>query len=152
MKILELAEATVSSLRACRASKTVVKCKFSRLPTQPSRHFVLVGRSKRTVLQCKFSVSSRNPFVLLRSSDVQNCDEMQIFRRRHNPFVTSCWSDVRNCGKLVIFVCCGLPRTSRVGFIHFCARRCRETCILKFWVARRCSETHILILLDGTPS
>ena len=32
--------------------------------------------------------------------------------------------------------------------IHFCARRCGETCILKFWMARRCSQTHILILLD----
>ena len=76
MKVLELAEATVSSLRARRASKTVVKCKFSRLPTQPSRHFVLVGRSKRTVLQCKLSLSSRNPFVVLCSSNVQNCDEI----------------------------------------------------------------------------
>ena len=90
--------ATLSSFRAHRTSKTVVKCKFV-------------------------------------TSSV-------------NPLVTSCWSDVRNCGEMVIFVCRGLPRTSCAGFIHFCARRCSKTWILKCGMARRCSETHILLLLD----
>ena len=90
--------ATLSSFRAHRTSKTVVKCKF---------------------------VTS---FL--------------------NPLVTSCWSDVRNCGKMVIFVCRVLPRASCAGFIHFCVRRCSKTCILKCGMARRCSETHILLLLD----
>ena len=67
---------------------------------------------------------------------------------RRNPLVTSCWSDVRNCGKMLIFVCRRLPRTSCAGFIHFGARRCSKTCILKSGMARRCSETHILLLLD----
>ena len=65
-----------------------------------------------------------------------------------NPLVTSCWSDVRNCGKMLIFACRGSPRTSCAGFIHFGARRCSKTCILKCGMARRCSETHILLLLD----
>ena len=62
--------------------------------------------------------------------------------------VTSCWSDVRNCGKMVIFVCRVLPRASCAGLIHFCVRRCSKTWILKCGMARRCSETHILLLLD----
>ena len=49
---------------------------------------------------------------------------------------------------MLIFVCRGLPRTSCGGFIHFGGRRCSKTCILKFWMARRCSDTHILLLLD----
>ena len=75
----------------------------------------------------------------------------KFFRRRRNPFVTSCWSDVRNCGKRMIFVRRGRPQTPRVCFMHFCARRCSETYILKFWMARRWSETHILILPDEPP-
>ena len=51
---------------------------------------------------------------------------------------------VCECGS----VCRGLPRTSCAGFMHFCARRCSETCVLKFWMARRCSDMHILLLLD----
>ena len=118
----EVVRATLSSFRAHRTSKTVVKRKFWSGP--------------------------RNPFVVSCSSDVQNCGETQIWLRPRNPLVTSCWSDVRNCGKMVIFVWRGLPRTSCARFIHFCARRCSETHILKFWMARRCSETHILILQD----
>ena len=49
---------------------------------------------------------------------------------------------------MLIFVCRGMPRTSCGGFIHFGARRCSKTCILKFWMARRCSDTDILLLLD----
>ena len=43
---VHVAEVTLSSLRAHRTPKTVVKRKFFRLPKQPSRHFVLVGRPK----------------------------------------------------------------------------------------------------------
>ena len=46
MRIFEIAVATLSSFRAHRTSKTVVKCNFFRSPSQPSRHFVLVGRPK----------------------------------------------------------------------------------------------------------
>ena len=92
---------------------------------------------------------SRNPLVASRSSDVQNCGEMQIFELDGQPFfITSGWSDVRNCGKTMIFVCREVPRASCARFIHFVARRCSETRILKFWMARRCSETRILILPD----
>ena len=52
------------------------------------------------------------------------------------PFVTSCWSDVRKCGKTMIFICRGRLPTPCAHFI------------LKFWMARTCSETHILILPD----
>ena len=67
---------------------------------------------------------------------------------RRNPLVTSCWSDVRNCGEMVIFVCRGLQGTSCAGFIHFCARHCSKTYIFKFWMARRCSDTRMLLFLD----
>ena len=46
MRIFEIAVATLSSFRAHRTSKTVVKCNFFISPSQPSRHFVLVGRPK----------------------------------------------------------------------------------------------------------
>ena len=88
---------------------------------QPSSS-VRAHRTSKTVVKCNF------------------------FRRRGNPFVTSCSSDVQNCGKTMIFVCRGRPPTPCARFMHFCARRGSETCILKFWMARRCSETHILIL------
>ena len=139
---------------------------------QPSRHFVLVGRPKLW-WNANFLDRRRNPLVVSCSSDVQNWGEMRIglgplatpssFRAHRtsktvvkckfvtsflNPLVTSCWSDVRNCGKMVIFVCRVLPRASCAGFIHFCVRRCGKTWILKCGMARRCSETHILLLLD----
>ena len=186
-------ETTLSSLRARRTPKTVVKCKFSRLPKQPSRHFV-----PKTVVKCKFSRLPKqpsrhfvlvgrsklwwnanfldrqsNPLVISCSSDARNCGEMQIcgvlaqpfrhfvlvgrpklwwnatfLRGPSNPFVTSCLSDVRNCGKMMIFVCREAPWTSLTCFIHFCARHCSKTYIWKFLMARRCSETHILILPD----
>ena len=138
----------------------------------PSRHFVLVGRPKLW-WNANFVTRGRNPLVVSCSSDVQNWGEMRIglgrlatlssFRAHRtsktvvkckfvtstvNPLVTSCWSDVGNCGKMLIFACRGLPRTSCAGFIHFGARRCSKTCILKCGMARRCSETHILFLLD----
>ena len=78
MRSLHFAGATLSSLWARRTSKTVVKCKSLRLPTQPSRQFVLVGRPKLTVMKCEFSGSSRNHVIVSCSSDVQNC-ETQIF-------------------------------------------------------------------------
>ena len=65
-----------------------------------------------------------------------------------NPLVTSCWSEVRNCGKMLLFAWRGLSRTSCAGFIHFGARCCSKTCILKCGMARCCSETDILLLLD----
>ena len=93
-------DTTLSSLRARRTPKTVVKCEFCTLrsnplvtacssdaqncgemqiftsPTQPSRHFVL--------------------------ADVQNCGEMRFSLRRRNPLVTLCLSDVQNCGEMQI--------------------------------------------------
>ena len=139
---------------------------------QPSRRFVLIGRPKLR-WNANFWDRRRNPLVVSCSSDVQNWGEMRIglgrratlssFRAHQtsktevkcefwtsfcNPLVTSCWSDVRNCGKMVIFVCRVLPRASCAGFIHFCVRRCSKTWILKSGMARRCSETHILLLLD----
>ena len=123
MQIFHVAEATLSSLRARRTPKTVVKCKFS--------------------------VRSRNPLVISCSSDVQNCGEMQIFELDGQPFRhfvlvgrPKLWY------KTMIFACRGRLPTPYAHFIHFCARRCSETYILTFWTARRCSETHILILPD----
>ena len=143
-----------------------------KLSAQPSRHFVLVGRPKLR-WNANFVRRRRNPLVVSCSSDVQNWGEMRIglgrratlssFRAHRtsktevkckfvtsflNPLVTSCWSDVRNCGKMLIFVCRVLPRASCAWFIHFCVRRCSKTWILKCGMARRCSETHILLLLD----
>ena len=123
MRILYLVVATLSSFRAHRTSKTEVKCELAWVVGQPSRRFVLIGRPK------------------LRWN-------ANFVPRRRNPLVTSCWSDVRNCGKMVIFVCRVLPRASCAWFIHFCVRRCSKTWILKRGMARRCSETHILLLLD----
>ena len=118
-----IAVATLSSFRAHRTSKTEVKCELAWVVGQPYRRFVLIGRPKLW-WNANFEARSRNPLV------------------------TSCWSDVRNCGKMVIFVCRVLPRASCAWFIHFCVRRCSKTCILKCGMARRCSETHILLLLD----
>ena len=145
---------------------------FESSPSQPSRRFVLIGRPKLW-WNAIFLGRRRNPLVTSCSSDVQNWGEMRIglgrlatlssFRAHRtsktvvkckfvtssvNPLVTSCWSDVRNCGKMVIFVCRVLPRASCAWFIHFCVRRCSKTWILKCGMARRCSETHILLLLD----
>ena len=142
MRILKLAVATLSSFRARRTSKTEVKCEFWSSPSRPSRRFVLVGRPKLR-WNANRPGSSGNPLVVSCSSDVQNWSEMQIC-----DFDGSCWSDVRNCGKMVIFVCRVLPRASCAWFIHFCVRRCSKTWILKCGMARRCSETHILLLLD----
>ena len=64
MQIFHVAEATLSSFRAHRAPKTVVKCKFMSCPKQPSRHFVLIGRPKLW-----WSANFLDP---------QNCGEMQI--------------------------------------------------------------------------
>ena len=123
MQILHVAEATLSSLRARRTVKTVVKCKFY---TSPS-----------------------NLLVTSCSSDVQKCGETHFFPvDRQLATLSSCWSHVQNCGRTMIFVCRELPRTSLTCLIHFCARGCNDTYISKFLNARRCSETQILILLD----
>ena len=92
----------------------------------------------------------QDPKHVVSHSDVQRTgsDPLGFVTSTVNLLVTSCWSDVRNCGKMLIFACRGLPRTSCAGFIHFGARRCSKTCILKCGMARRCSETHILLLLD----
>ena len=88
-------------------------------------------------------------FVTLCSSDIQNCGEMQI-----SELDGATLSSLRvgrtseTVGKTMIFLCRGRLPTPCAYFIHFCARRCSETCILKFWMARRWSETHIWILPD----
>ena len=102
-------------------------------------------RTAETVAKCKFFGSSRNPFVTSCSSDIQNCGEMQMFELDGQPFRHFVWSDVRNCGKTMIFLCRGRLPTPCAHFIQFCARRCSETYILKFWmIARNCGETQIL--------
>ena len=55
-----LRAATLSSLRTCRTLKTVVKCKFSRWPS--------------------------NPFVTSDVSDAQNCGKLQILDVAERPF------------------------------------------------------------------
>ena len=112
-----------------------VKCEFFRSSSQPSRHFVLVGRPKLWGEMRILGVVAHSSFRAHRTS--KTVVKRKFWSGRRNPLVTSCWSDVPNCGEMVIFVCRGLPRTSCAGFIHFCARRCSETCILKFWMARR---------------
>ena len=79
MRILKLAVATLSSLRAHRTSKTEVKCECWSSPSQPSRHFVLIGRPK---LRWNANVEARrrNPLVVSCSSDVQNWGEMRILK------------------------------------------------------------------------
>ena len=143
MQIHELPEATLSSFRAYRTPKTVVKRKFFRLPKQPSRHFVLVGRPCKTVVN---SLCARATFSSFRarwmSKTVVKC---KFLSWTGNRFAISCWSDVRSCGETMIFVCRGRLPTPCAHFIHFCARRCSETYILTFWMARRCSESHLLI-------
>ena len=81
MQILHMSLATLSSLRARRTPKTVVKCEFC---TCQSRHFVLVGRPKLW-RNAKFSGSSRNLIVVSCSSDIQNCGEMQILTSTAQP-------------------------------------------------------------------
>ena len=191
MQISYVVGTTLLSLRVRRTLKTVVKCKFYTLRSNP-----LVTSCSSDAQNCG-DMQILHPLVISRSSDVQNCGAMQILyiakqpfrhfvlvrrsklwcnanfihceatfsslRARHtsktvvqcelisataNPFVTSCSLDVQNCGKTMIFVCRERPRASLTCFIHFCARRCSETCIWKFLLAHRCSETHILILLD----
>ena len=73
---------------------------------------------------------------------------MILLRYCSSMSLASLRATAQNCGKIVIFVCRGLPRTFCAGFIHFYARRCSKTYILEFWMARCCSETHILLLLD----
>ena len=81
MQILHMSLATLSSLRARRTPKTVVKCEFCACP---SRHFVLVGRPKLW-RNAKFSGSSRDLIVVSCSSDIQNCGEMQILTSTAQP-------------------------------------------------------------------
>ena len=77
MRILKLAVATLSSLRAHRTSKTEVKCECWSSPSQPSRRFVLIGRPKLR-WNANFEARRRNPLVVSCSSDVQNWGEMRI--------------------------------------------------------------------------
>ena len=64
---------------------------------QPSRHFVLVGRSK--LVKCKFFRWPRQPsrhFVLVGRSKLWW--NATFLDGRDNPLVTSCLSDAQNCG------------------------------------------------------
>ena len=118
----------LSSLRACRTFKTVVKRKFFTSPIDP---FVTscvsdaqnCGKMQvhqlsgvtfsslrtcwtlKTVVKCKFFTCPSDLFVTLDVSDVQNCGKMHNSASAGgNPFVTSCVSDDQNCGKMGILV------------------------------------------------
>ena len=133
--------ATLNAKSDRRTPKTVVKCKFLSSPKQHLTQKVIVGRPK--LWWNANSLGARATLSSLRarrtSKTVVKC---KFFRRRCNPFVTSCWS----CGETIIFLCRGRLPTPCACFIQFCARCCSETYILTFWMARRCSETQILIL------
>ena len=116
---------TLSSLRACRTLKTVVKCKFLSWPSdpvvtscasdaqncgkmqifhvaeEPFRHFVRVGRSK---LWQNANFSRRRATL----SSLRACRTIcgiyrKFFTCPGDPFVTLCVSDSQNCGKMQIF-------------------------------------------------
>ena len=116
-------KATLSLKTWCRSPKTVAKRKF---------HFLLGStlsvktwcRSPKTVAKRKFHLPSVNPLAKNVVSIAQNCCKTLHF----------C---VREAGRFTVD-----------RFIHFCARRCSETYILKFENARRCSARHILLLAD----
>ena len=101
MRILAPARTTLSSLRACRMLKTVVKCKFFTSPIDPfvtsdvsdvqncgktqilrltlaTLSSLRVCRRLKTVVKLKFFTSPMNPFGTSFLSDAQNCGKMQI--------------------------------------------------------------------------
>ena len=101
----------------------------------------------KTVATCKFSGSSRDPSVVSCSSDVQNCDEMQIFLSTVQPSVRA----GRTSETLVkwCFLYAAGCRGRRALDSYIFARRCSETHILKFWhavgsIVRNCGEMPIL--------
>ena len=112
-----------------------MKRKFFRLPKQPLTQKVIVGRPKLW-----WNANSLAPRATLSSLRARRTSKPVVKRKflswTGNPFVTSFWSVVRNCGETMIFVCRGRLPTPCAHFIHFCARRCSETCILTFWMAR----------------
>ena len=65
-----------------------------------------------------------------------------------NPLGKNVVSIAQNCSKTSHFCVREAGRFTVDRFIHFCARRCSETYILKFGNARRCSARHILLLAD----
>ena len=100
MQIFRLLVATLSSLRACRTLKTVVKRKFFAYrsdpyvtscvsdaqncgkmrilaPARETLSSLRACRTLKTVVKSKFLTSPIDPFVTLDVSDVQNCGKMQ---------------------------------------------------------------------------
>ena len=112
-------ETTISSLRARRTLKNVVKCKC-------------------------FTWLCACLTLALCLPDAQNC----IFSWSNTPLVTSCSLDAQTCGRMMVFVLHRVSRGIARCFIYVCARRCSKTYVSRFWNARHCSNMHILILLD----
>ena len=100
---------TLSSLRACRTLKTVVKRKFFTYRSDPfvtsdvsdvqncgkmqihqlsgaTLSSLRTCRALKTVVKRKFLSSPSDPFVTLDVSDVQNCGKMQILDVAEQPF------------------------------------------------------------------
>ena len=101
--------ATLSSLRACRTLKTVVKRKFFTTPIDPfvtsdvsdaqncgkmrilaparaTLSSLRTRRTLKTVVKHKFLTSPIDRFVTLDVSDAQNCGKMQILDLAEQPF------------------------------------------------------------------
>ena len=99
---------TLSSLRACRTLKTVVKRKFFTTPIDPfvtsdvsdaqncgkmrilaparvTLSSLRACRTLKTVVKCKFLSSPSNPFVTSDVSDAQNCGKMHGHSCPHAP-------------------------------------------------------------------
>ena len=78
MQILRLNLATLSSLRAYRTRKKLWQnAKFSRRRSPLSS--LRACRTLKTVVKCKVSMCPGNPFVTSCVSDAQNCGKMQSF-------------------------------------------------------------------------
>ena len=86
---------TLSSLRACRTLKTVVR-------GRSTLSSLRACRTLETVVKCKFLGSPSDPFVTSDVSDAQNCGKTQIFELASDPFIISDVSDAQNCGKVQI--------------------------------------------------
>ena len=123
MRIFEIAVATLSSFRAHRTSKTEVKCESAWVLSQPSRRFVLIRRPK---LRWNANFEARSATLSsLRAGQMSET-------------VVKWWFLYAAC-------CPGLPALDSYIFVY--AAVVKRT----FWkcgMARRCSETHILLLQD----
>ena len=116
---------TLSSLRACRTFKTVVKRKFFTSPIDPFVTSCVSGAQNcgkmqihqlsgatvsslrtcwtlKTVVKCKFWIWPSNLFVTSDVSDVQNCGKMVILNLRVATLSSLRACRMLNCGKMDI--------------------------------------------------